>query len=73
MNYLFEKVLLVLLSLLYFLVVVPAGACARLFSDTLGLRRDDSAPSYFRMSAAYRQPAATGRQAGVEQFTTRNS
>lgn len=73
MKFLFEKVLLLALSLLYFVVVVPAGACARLFVDILSLRRDARTPSYFRMFPSDRQPAELARPGGVERFTTRNS
>lgn len=71
LNYL----LLFVLSLLYFLVVVPAGMCTRIVSDKLRLRlrRDDRAATYFRvLQASHPNYGCEGRR-GVEQFTTRNS
>lgn len=72
MKLLFKYVLLLVLSLLYFVVVVPTGACARLVSDKLRLRRDERAPTYFRMFP-YARPHDARMRGGVEQFTTRNS
>ncbi len=72
MKTLARSVLLVALSLLYFVVITPVGLLSRLVSDKLRLRRDPAATSYFRMAASA-PPAERAGQSGVKQFTTRNS
>ncbi|KVN40325.1 hypothetical protein WT12_28910 [Burkholderia territorii] len=73
MKMLFKYALLLVLSLLYFVVVVPAGVGLRLVSDKLRLRRDERASTYFQMFPSVGIGEACAQQGTVKQFTTSNS
>uniref|UniRef100_E1T9H6 Uncharacterized protein n=1 Tax=Burkholderia sp. (strain CCGE1003) TaxID=640512 RepID=E1T9H6_BURSG len=72
MKLLFKYLLLLVLSLLYFFVVVPGGACVRLVSDRLRLRRDEQAATYFQMFESALPRIACARESGANRPITRN-
>jgi len=65
--------LLLLLSLAFFVVVIPYGMCARLFTGKHRLCNATRANSYFRISPAVQANGGRVQQSGVERFTPRNS
>ncbi|MGF6901974.1 hypothetical protein P3T22_003248 [Paraburkholderia sp. GAS348] len=73
MKMVFRFALLAVLTLSFFIFVVPFGACARLVSDKLRLRRHERASTYFHLSPTARMNGGRLHRGSVEQFTSRNS
>lgn len=73
MKMVFRFALLAVLSLSFFIFVVPFGACARLVSDKLCLRRHERASTYFHLFPTALTNGAPVHQGSAEQFTSRNS
>jgi hypothetical protein len=73
MKMVFRFALLAVLSLSFFIFIVPFGACARFVSDKLRLRRQERAATYFHLFPTALTNGAPLHQGCVEQFTSRNS
>ncbi|MBB5461218.1 hypothetical protein HDG33_004888 [Paraburkholderia sp. Cpub6] len=73
MKMVFRVVLLVVFTLSFFIFVVPVGACSRLVSDKLRLRKHERASTYFHLFPTARTNGARLHQGSVRQFTSRNS
>ncbi len=72
MKFLLKSATFIAFSAIFFIVVVPLGACIRLVFDPLRLRRHNRTDSYFHMRTTGVHGGAQPVRNSVEQFTTRN-